>query len=196
MRWGRIICGAATVLASLGMAVAPSATLAQAPVASNSPSAGSASEVPHTHPKADIAGRLLALQNAERARLGLTPLVWSQALAQDAGTYARHLLDLGTLEHSKEASHEGEGENLWMGTAGAFDPESMIAMFLEERRYFRSAPFPNVSLTGNWTDVGHYSQIVWKETKEVGCALETARGSDVLVCRYFPAGNVRGKAPL
>ncbi|RXY91726.1 CAP domain-containing protein, partial [Klebsiella pneumoniae] len=71
----------------------------------------------------------------------------------------------------------------------------MISMFLEERRYFRTAVFPDISLTGNWKDAGHYSQIVWRETREVGCAIETGNGMDVLVCRYFPAGNVIGQSP-
>jgi hypothetical protein len=68
-------------------------------------------------------------------------------------------------------------------------------MFLDERRYFRPATFPHVSLTGEWADVGHYTQIVWRETKEVGCAIDSAKGQDVLVCRYFPAGNVQGQKP-
>ena len=29
--------------------------------------------------------------------------------------------------------------------------------------------------------------------REVGCAVATARGNDVLVCRYYPAGNVMGR---
>ncbi|HCS18663.1 MAG TPA: SCP-like extracellular, partial [Erythrobacter sp.] len=36
-------------------------------------------------------------------------------------------------------------------------------------------------------------QVVWRDTQEVGCAVVTARGNDVLVCRYWPAGNVWGQ---
>jgi len=35
--------------------------------------------------------------------------------------------------------------------------------------------------------------VVWRDTQEVGCAVATARGNDVLVCRYWPAGNVWGQ---
>ena len=152
-------------------------------------------EIPHTQPPASESERLLALHNAERVRLGLPPLVWNAALARDAEDYAKVLLSRGALEHGSASERKGNGENLWMGTAGAWNPDAMIEMFLEERRYFRAAAFPDVSLTGNWNDVGHYSQIVWRDTREVGCAVDSGGGRDVLVCRYFPAGNVYGKNP-
>lgn len=151
--------------------------------------------VPHSHPSTIDQQRLLVGHNAERARLGLPPLRWNPALARDAGAWARILLSRGELEHASHETRKGHGENLWMGTAGAWNADGMVEMFLDERRYFRPATFPNVSLTGHWSDVGHYSQIVWRETREVGCALDSAKGLDVLVCRYYPAGNVLGQSP-
>lgn len=152
-------------------------------------------EIPHTQPPANEAERLLVVHNAERTRLGLPPLAWSASLARDAGDYARVLAARGRLEHASAQARKGRGENLWMGTADAWDAGEMVEMFLEERRYFRAAPFPEVSLTGQWKDAGHYSQIVWRDTREVGCAIETAKGMDVLVCRYSPAGNIVGQLP-
>lgn len=151
--------------------------------------------IPHTQPPASEVQRLLIGHNTERARLRLPLLVWNPALARDARSYAKVLLARGELQHASHDARKGHGENLWMGTAGAWDAKGMVDMFLDERRYFRPAAFPNVSLTGHWSDVGHYSQIVWRETKEVGCALDSAKGLDVLVCRYFPAGNVLGETP-
>lgn len=151
--------------------------------------------IPHTQPAASDAQRLLVRHNAERLRLGLPPLRWNPALARDAGDWAKVLLARGELAHASHAERNGNGENLWMGTAGAWNASAMVDMFLEERRYFRAAAFPYVSLTGHWSDVGHYSQIVWRDTREVGCAIDTGKGLDVLVCRYFPAGNVMGKNP-
>lgn len=152
-------------------------------------------EIPHTQPPASEAERLLVVHNAERSRLGLPPLVWNPSLASDAGSYAKTLLARGQLAHASASERKGQGENLWMGTAGAWNSDAMVGMFLDERRYFRAAAFPDVSLTGNWSDVGHYTQIVWKDTKEVGCAIDTGNGMDVLVCRYSPAGNVFGQSP-
>lgn len=186
-RFPRGLRRALGLLCALASAVSASAKPAQtAPIA----------EIPHTQPPASEAERLLVVHNAERTRLGLPPLAWNASLARDAGDYAKVLLARGRLQHASEADRKGSGENLWMGTAGAWNSAAMVEMFLEERRYFRPATFPDVSLTGNWNDVGHYSQIVWRETKEVGCAIDTGKGMDVLVCRYHPAGNVMGKNPF
>ena len=166
------------------------------PASAQSDPPASMPEIPHTQPPASEAERLLVVHNAERSRLGLPPLAWNASLARDAGDYAKVLLSRGQLQHASQSDRKGKGENLWMGTAGAWKSDAMVGMFLDERRYFRAAAFPDVSLTGNWSDVGHYTQIVWRETKEVGCAIDTGNGMDVLVCRYSPAGNVFGQSPF
>ena len=135
-------------------------------------------------------GRLLAAHNQERAAHGIARLHWSPKLAAQAGTWAQTLAARGAFEHS--ASRHGAGENLWMGTTGYFAPEDMIGKFVKEGRRFRPGRFPDVSSSGNWADVGHYTQLIWPATQEVGCALETGHGNDVLVCRYYPAGNMMG----
>ena len=38
---------------------------------------------------------------------------------------------------------------------------------------------------------GHYTQVIWDTTKEIGCAaLSCDDKSQVWVCEYFPAGNI------
>jgi hypothetical protein len=66
----------------------------------------------------------------------------------------------------------------------------------EEQHYFVPGIFPDVSKTGNWADVGHYTQMVWRTTTAVGGARATGGGNDVLVCRYSPPGNVIGEPVL
>lgn len=166
-----------------------------APASAETASELSVAEITHSHPAAREAERLLTIHNAERARIGVPPLRWNPALARQAGDWAKVLLARGRLEHASHTERRGSGENLWMGTAGAWNAEAMVGMFLDERRHFRPAAFPDVSLTGNWADVGHYTQVVWRDTREVGCAITAGNGMDVLVCRYFPAGNVLGKSP-
>lgn len=139
----------------------------------------------------EFAHRVLASHNRERARFGLPALRWSARLSQEAGRWAGSLARRGTFEHSD--GRDGTGENLWMGSAKWFSPEQMVGSFLSERRAFRPGRFPHVSNTGNWADVGHYTQIIWPETQDVGCALARNSGQDVLVCRYWPAGNVYGQ---
>jgi hypothetical protein len=134
----------------------------------------------------------LAAHNAARTEVGLGPLQWSEALAQDAQSWANHLARQQSFTHAPPGFRKGQGENLWRGTRGFFSPRQMIASLLTEKHNFRPGTFPSVSRTGRWSDVGHYTQIIWPETRKVGCALAADRDDEVLVCRYWPAGNVVG----
>jgi Cysteine-rich secretory protein family len=135
--------------------------------------------------------RLLAMHNNERQRLGIGSLAWSSDLVAEAQEWANTLAQRQVFEHSYDRN--GTGENLWMGTAGYFNAEDMIGGFVDEVRDFQPGTFPNVSRTGNWEDIGHYTQLIWPETKKVGCAMSRGGGVDFLVCRYWPAGNVMGQ---
>ena len=138
---------------------------------------------------------LLDAHNAHRKDVGVPPLVWSDALAKDAQAWADHLASVGGTQLAHAPQHD-EGENLWLGTSSYFSFMQMVNGWGSEKQYFKDGRFPDVSATGNWTDVGHYTQMVWKSTTMVGCASATAGGNDLLVCRYSPHGNVSGRLPL
>lgn len=136
---------------------------------------------------------LLREQNQARADVGVAPLRWNEALAGAAKDWANELARRGRIEHASAEVRGNQGENLWTGTAGRFGAEQMIEAFVSEKRYFRNDPMPDISTTGRWQDVGHYSQIVWRNTTDVGCAITRGGGNDYLVCRYSPSGNVIGQ---
>lgn len=140
--------------------------------------------------------RVLTAHNAERAALGLPPLRWNANLAVDAQRWANHLAATNRFEHAPDEKGEPQGENLWAGTRGYFSPEAMVNAWIREKRYFRPGPFPYNSTTGDVEDVGHYTQLVWRETGEVGCARAANQGEDFLVCRYSQAGNYIGERPF
>lgn len=144
---------------------------------------------PHNY----IQARILALHNRERAAVGAPPLAWDPVLAAAAASYGPTLASLGRLAHSPRASRPGQRENLAMGTAGHYGLEDLVEMWIEEKRNFRPGTFPDVSRTGRWADVGHYTQMIWKGTTNVGCALHAARGRNYLICRYSPPGNADGR---
>lgn len=144
-------------------------------------------------PSETVAQRLLAAQNAERTRLKLPPFTWSTKLADHARKWAQTLATSDMFEHAPVGADGGEGENLWFGTKGDYAPEEMIGFFVDEGKQFKRGTFPDISTTGRWQDVGHYSQLVWKDTREVGCAIASNARRDFLVCRYWPAGNVVGQ---
>lgn len=140
-----------------------------------------------------IAGEVLARHNEARRRAGVAPLAWDPALAAGARAYANDLARLNVMRHSPKTMRPGQGENLWMGTRDYFHPATMVDAWTSERAMFRPARFPDVSTTGNWADVGHYTQMIWPGTTRVGCAIGKSAYSDIMVCRYWPSGNVTGQ---
>ena len=137
---------------------------------------------------------VMAGHQAERAAVGVPAMAWDEGLATDAARWAAHLARTHSFEHEDEVSDDPdvEGENLWMGTRGAWSPAGMVAAWADEKRDFRPGTFPNVSRTGDLADVGHYTQMVWRDTGRVGCAIASDKRMDYLVCRYAQTGNVEG----
>lgn len=133
---------------------------------------------------------MLSRHNQARAGLGLRPLRWDDALAKNARAYAEEMAASGRFAH---AVQHGQGENLFTGTRGAYSYAEMIDLWLAERRDFVNAATPGFSRTGRPGDVAHYTQIVWRTTQAVGCAMASNARDDFLVCRYSPPGNVVGE---
>jgi len=146
--------------------------------------------------RTDMDDRLLASHNRERAGLELKPMRWNAELAAGAQDWAYYLARTGRFEHSPNDPAELLGENIWGGTPGAFSPESMVDLWISEKRNFRPGIFPANSVTGRVADVSHYTQVVWRETREVGCGVSRGAKEEILVCRYSTYGNVRGRRPF
>jgi hypothetical protein len=138
--------------------------------------------------------RVLAVHNRERAAVGAPPLRWDPDLARGAASYGPALAALGKLRHATPDQRAGQGENLWMGTAGAYQLEEMIGHWAAEKSLFRPGRFPHVMTRGKWQDVAHYTQMIWRGTARVGCAVHTTAKWDFLICRYSPPGNVVGQS--
>jgi len=137
----------------------------------------------------------LALHNRARADYGVPPVTWNEGLAAAARGYAEQMAATGIYRHDPTPGRRKlMGENLWKGTRGAFDYAVMVGVMVDERLLFRPGVFPDVSATGNWDDVAHWTQIVWPKTTEIGCALASNATTDYFVCRYAPTGNKDGLA--
>lgn len=146
--------------------------------------------------EASFAGRLLAVHNRERAQHDLPPMRWSPLLEESARQWAMHLASSGRFEHAPAGLRQAQGENLWAGTKNAYSLEDMVDAWAEEKRYFKPGRFPYNSTTGRVSDVGHYTQLVWRDTREVGCAKAAGLNEEVLVCRYGQPGNFIGEEPF
>jgi uncharacterized protein YkwD len=132
-----------------------------------------------------IAQRWIAAHNKVRAAHCAPPLTWSTKLEAVAQKWADTLKAKGCVfGHSGDATY---GENLAAGTAGALDPESTVAMWYDEIKLYK---FP---AGGFSMQTGHFTQVVWTTTTQVGCGHVTCNGNDIYVCNYDPAGNWEGQ---
>ena len=140
----------------------------------------------------DLANSILTVHNQERAAVGVPPLVWSNSLAAGAQTWAQNLATTGNFAHDPNRPN-GVGENI----AGFF-PSSGVgqgqSLWVNEKKDWHGG----VLTPENWSPTGHYTQMVWKNTQEVGCGTGSGDGHpfSILVCRYSPAGNFMGQAPF
>jgi len=131
-------------------------------------------------PPAKSGHAIVDAHNRYRAKHCAPPLVWSDKLAKVAQKWVDTLVKKGcAFEHSGS----DYGENLAAGTAGAMSPDAVVDMWYREvdRYDFKHGGFS--------MDTGHFTQLVWKSTKRVGCGMRTCKGLDVWVCNYDPAGN-------
>ena len=162
--------------------------------APNHPDFAAQNALRHQFPGAtgEVALRLLAAHNRERAMVGHAPLAWDPDLAASAASYGPALASLRRLIHSPRETRPGQRENLAMAWHGTLAPEQLVDMWSREKRALQPGIFPAVSNTGRWEDVAHYTQMVWPTTTRVGCAIYSADW-DYLICRYSPPGNIDGK---
>jgi uncharacterized protein YkwD len=116
----------------------------------------------------------------------IPPVAWSDEIAGTAQAWAEHLRD--TRKCGLLHSDSRYGENLAAGKA--MDAEGAVRMWAGEIRNFTYSPTYEFD-----TRSGHYSQIVWRSTTDIGCGRATCGSNAVVVCRYGPAGNRIGKAP-
>ncbi|BAQ64317.1 CAP family protein [Geminocystis sp. NIES-3709] len=131
--------------------------------------------------------------NQWREKVGAPPLSWSNQLAQTAQDWANQLASQGgNIYHRPNNSY---GENIFWISGKQATPSEVVNAWGSEIKYFKNGTFPNVSTTGNWADVGHYTQVIWKNTTTVGCGVARSNKFEIWVCNYNPPGNYQGQNP-
>lgn len=161
------------------------------------PPARASSSAPATHePAGDpIAAAWVAAHNLHRARVSpaaspaLPPVRWSPQLAATASAWAQRC----EFEHSR-GDH---GENLSARTHMA-SPDEVVASWAAESEHYRYGK----GRCAAGQVCGHYTQVVWRDSTEIGCAAAQCEGGPfgggawiLWVCNYSPAGNWSGERP-
>lgn len=151
--------------------------------------------------------KALEVHNIERARLGVPALIWNENLEADAKKYADYLAAKEQFKHSKDLKELNQGENLY-----SFHSYTTInnrkRPNLEPRDYCVDASESWLEEKNDYTYaeigsgknknkvIGHYTQMIWDTTKEIGIAYSVSQSGKVyVVARYFPSGNWVGEHP-
>jgi pathogenesis-related protein 1 len=143
---------------------------------------------------------MLQAHGAWRRNVGVAPLRWSTDLARRAQAHADGLA-AGGCRLSHDGLPRSTGENLFASTYASrvreddvrrMGPAEVVNLWAAEGADYDYAR--NRCAQGK--RCGHYTQIVARKSKEVGCGMAVcpSRGQ-VWVCDYRPAGNVEGQRP-
>ena len=132
---------------------------------------------------------ILDAHNSYRSEVGVSGLAWNEGLADEAGAYSAQLSSTGSFQHSDTS----EGENLWKGGKDISFTQMVDGGWGKEKGSYHGETIDQ----SNFKAFGHYTQMVWSGTTQVGCG--GTWGSDgkyTFVCRYNPAGNMIGQKPF
>uniref|UniRef100_A0A8C5XWS2 SCP domain-containing protein n=1 Tax=Microcebus murinus TaxID=30608 RepID=A0A8C5XWS2_MICMU len=92
------------------------------------------------------------------------------------------------------AAFEYVGENIWLGGTRIFTPNAAITSWYNETEFY---DFDSLSCS---KVCGHYTQLVWAKSSNVGCAATMCPNlggpsTAIFVCNYGPAGNFANMPP-
>lgn len=146
---------------------------------------------------------MVAAHNHWRKAVGAPPLTYSTDLAASAMKWANHLNRSKhcRMQHSKPDTKYGE--SLYWASAIEWSdgkrelqpvsPQKVVDNWASERKDF---DYKN-NRCSKGKMCGHYTQVVWKTSTTVGCAVAVCEDSreQIWVCQYQPPGNWLGQKP-
>lgn len=135
--------------------------------------------------QAEVA-ELLSAHNMVRAELKLEPLTWDCSLELTAQRWA----DRAVTQHDEDTPF---GESIFVSSTPTQNVGAVVVRWMLEQ--------PNWDNRTGKCAAGkvcnHYTQIVWRSTKRIGCGINRSAAGKwkvFLVCHYDPAGNNGGRA--
>ncbi|XP_055610035.1 uncharacterized protein LOC129756979 isoform X1 [Uranotaenia lowii] len=127
---------------------------------------------------------VLAEHNRLRALHSAAPLRLNPEISRYAQEWAQNIASRNTLQHR---SNNKYGENLYamFGKTDISGAEAVQSWYQEKKDYIFGPADPG----GNFSRVGHFTQVVWKASTELGVGMAVNGRNVYVVCNYNPPGN-------
>ena len=126
------------------------------------------------------------LHNQKRIYHGSPSLSLSENLNKLAQEYAEALAKKGKF-FNNVYENIFLGENIYIYKGKDFDVENMCNSWYEENKNY------NKNLSKYQKNTSHFTQMIWKETTEVGFGFKRKGKKNIGVALYYPPGNEFGK---
>lgn len=137
----------------------------------------------------DFAKQALEAHNAYRKRHGVKSLKLSKKLTAYAQEWADKLAREDSFEHRQNNAY---GENLY--SSWSSNPKAKITGNTPVDSWYSEVKKHDFTAEPRTTGTGHFTQVVWKGSKEMGIAQAKSKSNKiVVVANYDPPGNFVGR---
>ncbi|WP_157229145.1 CAP family protein [Nocardia brevicatena] len=133
----------------------------------------------------------LTLHNQYRAKHDSPAMTLTQSLNAAAQQCAQYYAQKRTIDHSCPYKR-GAGENL-VGGQGRWDAVPFVQM--GTKMWYDEVKDYDFNNPGFSMATGHFTQLVWKASTQLGVGYASEGGYTAGVALYSPPGNVQGQFP-
>ncbi|KAJ8733762.1 hypothetical protein PYW07_014313 [Mythimna separata] len=130
----------------------------------------------------------LRAHNEYRKNHGVKPLELNKKLSKLAEDWAKTLAKKGKTEHRDQNEY---GENIF--SAWSTDPNFTVTGRDPVDKWYNEVDYHKFGKEPEDLKSGHFTQVVWEDTKELGVGVAKSKeGHIYVVAYYYPPGNVIG----
>ncbi|CAH2990317.1 unnamed protein product [Chilo suppressalis] len=130
----------------------------------------------------------LKAHNYYREKHGVPPLELNKKLNKYAEEWAKTLAKKGSMEHRDQNEY---GENIFF--AWSSDPNFTVSGKEPVDKWYSEIKDHKFGREPTSLGTGHFTQVIWEDTKEVGVGIAKSKDGQVyVVANYYPPGNMIG----
>jgi len=96
-----------------------------------------------------------------------------------------------TTDYAALGGTDYVGENIYATTGSTVAPSAAVSSWMSEASSYDYA-------TNNISAAGHYTQVVWRASVRIGCAIVNCTNytyHNTVLCDYAPGGNITSQKP-